>query len=385
MSGLLAPLLKIISWLERDRRSVRGELEALDAKLKGVVNENEVLREKFDELTRYVAEVDVQFARTRAALGEVREDEGFVQLILHTLRARWYIFYPDRAEPEEPVTTPTARVELTAKLDEEADLLDHCRRVLDEVHTIQVEVRKALAELAKGVFKTDTATAEHDTAADFPRSTSDLVFQRRLARTEQQLREVRIQHKQRAAEAERKLREVETEHKKLQDAEAKRISRQLQQERTKATQRGTSSGSTDRRVVETNGLFAGTGLFLAGLLVREVLRMRELSDTQQLFLTALTFVLVGLPCWSLVKWARSAEGPAPGTAALAAVLCVVVGYFSWPVALVPVLLALSAVVVTKRVGGGFVLVAVVAVVFAVSLPRLVFWSWTGVDWFASLF
>lgn len=150
------------------------------------------------------------------------------------------------------------------------------------------------------------------------------------------------------------------------------------------TQRGAFAGSTDRRDGGTDGPFPGTGSFLAGPLVREVLRVRELSNTQRVFLTALTIVLVGLPRWSPVKWARSSQRPAPGAAVQAAALCVVVGC-SWLAALVPVLLALSSVVVTKGVGGGVVLVAVVAVVFAVSLPRPVFWSWTGVDRFASPF
>jgi hypothetical protein len=348
VKSLLPPLLQLVAWLDRDLRRVHAERAELSGKLDQVVNEKEEFRVRLEALTSYQSDVEVQRARVSSALHEVRAEENTVQRLTHALRTRWFVFFPDRAEPEVPQDSSyTSRFELMAKPENDADVLAYCRRVLAEVHAIQVEVQRALEELADGVFKTGRAEAEDLAAAASHRSEADFAIQRKLAL------------------AERKLREVE-------------------QEKRKDDQRRSRS-APEARAMGTNGLLPGVGLFLVGLLIREVLKMQALSDNQQVFLTVLTVVLVGLPCRSLLKWSRTVDSPAPETVALACLLCVVAGYFSWVVALIPALAALSSVVIAKRVGAGFVLVALATVVLGISLPRFMFWSWTGVDWVAALF
>jgi hypothetical protein len=354
VKSLLPPLLQMVSWLEQDRRRANAEQIELSNKLENVVNENKMLRAEFDSLTDYLSDVDLQYDRVRLALNEVRVEEGIAEGLVHAIRTRWLVLYPGEGEPELPMRTlPVAPFSLTAKPDDETDVLAYCRKMLDEVHAIQVEIQKALEGIASDLLGLSPTVREKSESGQSESTRATLAVQRKLALAEKKLRDV-----EKAASEDKKKRD---------------------------RQQSNAVKPASPRIEGTNGLFPGIGLFLVGLLIREVLKMSALSQNQRLILAALTVVLVALPCRSLVKWARSTEKPAPGTVASIGVFCVVSGYFCWLVALVPAMAAMTSVVATKKVGGGFVIILLGAVSVGILWPRVMWWSWTGFDWFARLF
>ncbi|MGW4207801.1 hypothetical protein ACWEIJ_07410 [Lentzea sp. NPDC004789] len=335
-------VVQVARILQEDRARAAAEQAVLNEKLDHVVNENQHLRQEHERLTEYIRELEVEYARAKQALVEVHVEQRFLVRIEDALRTRWIAFSRGQAEPEPPQRT-TARFALPTRSDDEWDVLTYCRQALDEVHAIQVEVQQALEELAADLFGTAAAETEAKT-----RSEAEITIRRKLA------------------QAEEKIREQE---------------RTLEREKRKHA-RPKSPAAAVRTTDVISGVLPGLGLFLLGVVIREVPRMPALSEGQKLFFTALTLLLLGLPVWTLVKWARSAGRPAPELAAAICLFCVVAGYFSWVLVVLPALAALTSVLTTRKAGGEFAFMFVGVAIAGVAFPKVTWWSWTGFHWLA---
>lgn len=338
-------IVQVVHLLREDRERAVAQQAVLSTKLENVLNENEQLRQEHDRLTGRIRDLEAEYRRAQEALAEVRVERGLLLRIEDALRTRWIAQSRRQPEPEPPVRSArTARFALPAMTDEDLDVLAYCRQALDEVHVIQVEVQQALEELAADLFGSAAAAESEDVA----RTRAALVVnQRKLALAEERNLEL-----------------------------AKTLARE------KRKRERPSVPAAVRTTDVISGVLPGFGLFLLGVVVREVPRMPALSEGQKLFFTALTLLLLGLPVWTLVKWARSAGRPAPELAAAVCLFCVVAGYFGWVLAVLPALAALTSVLTTKKAGGEFAFILVGVVVAGVVFPKVTWWSWTGFHWLA---
>jgi hypothetical protein len=350
--GLLPPLVSLFYSLDEDIRLKEAQRSALRNKIESALDGDDDLRAEFDRLDRYLGDLSTQQDLVAITLHETRVEELGVRNLLDVVRMRLLVFLGGKTEAS-PVMheVSTATFALPGRSAEEEDLLAYANRVLDEANVILLEAHELLQRLELELYRTVVPDPDE---------------RGRSAR----------------------LAELEREHdvmrKRLEESRKARQAQELKHEKELAQHKKKQHIAQPGRLVRNGpgGLLPAAGLFLLGVVIREAPRLAPLSDTQQVVFVGLALIFAGLPIVTLLKWSKSVDSPVQVVVAGLGAFCVVAGNFTWMVAIVFGVVALTSVVATKKAGLGFVATLVAGLVLSVAAPGVMWWSWGGFDWLA---
>ncbi|GLY46609.1 hypothetical protein [Lentzea sp. NBRC 102530] len=355
--GLVPSLVDLYRSLGHDKIEKESRRAALRVQFDQALDDRDSLKAELDRLDSYLKAIEVQRVDVLRVVRETDVEQQIGQNILDVFLMRLQVLTGMRIGSEQRVReVTTAAFSMSGRSADGEDLIAYAGRILAEAAEILEEAHKLMKELALELYRA---------VAPGEKSEEQLARVRQL---EGEIATIRRRHEA----FQEKVKAQELKH----ERELSKRERELAKQK-----RGTPDPV---RVLRegTSGLLPGLGLFLLGVVIREVSKLAPLSQTQQWVFVTLALLFAVAPIAVLLKWSASADSSAQIAVAALGAFCVVAGNFSWLVAAVFGLVALASVVSTRKFGPGFALALIGALVVSAALPGVMWWSWSGFDWLA---